>query len=175
MTKNKRLIFTSSLEKSRSKLWGSQIRVPKKISGKLIQKNSRRVLCSLDGAPEYQCALLPLGNDTYVLSVNKSLQKSLRLTIGRKVEVRLRKDDSKYGLPMPVEFAELLKQDEEGDKLIHGLTPGKLRTLLYIVGRGKNPDQRIERAIIIVRHLKGNAGKINYRRLGEEMKKGKVG
>ena len=113
-----------------------------------------------------------MGNATYVISVNRNLLKALRLSVGQKVTVGLRKDESQYGLPMPEEFAELLRQDKEGDRLIHALTPGKLRTLLYIAGRGKDADKRIERSIIIVKHLKENAGKINYRQLGEMLRKG---
>jgi len=168
----RQLTFSATLEKSKSKLWGSQIRVPKDAVSKLIEKSSRRVFCSLNGEPEYQCALLPVGNATYVISVNRNLLKALRLSVGQKVTVGLRKDESQYGLPMPEEFAELLRQDKEGDRLIHALTPAKLRTLLYIAGRGKDADQRIERSIIIVRHLKENAGKINYRQLGEMLRKG---
>jgi hypothetical protein len=174
-SKNEIRAFTSFLEISRNNLWGSHFRVPGKIAAELIERNSRRVLCSINDAPERQCALLPIGNEIYVISVNRELQKKLRLRIGEKFEVRLRKDKSKYGLPMPEEFAELLKQDRDAHRLIHALTPGKLRTLLYIVGRGKTSDQRIEWAVIIVRHLKENKGRINYRQLGEAMKKEKNG
>ena len=86
------------------------------------------------------------------------------------MEVGLRKDESEYGLPMPEELDELLKQDETGNRLFHALTPGKLRTLLYIAGQPKTSDVRLRRAIAIVEHLKSNDGKINYRQLNEEMK-----
>jgi uncharacterized protein YdeI (YjbR/CyaY-like superfamily) len=66
---------------------------------------------------------------------------------------------------MPEELAELLAQDEEGDRLFHALTPGKLRTLLYLVGQPKSSDIRLHRALVVVEHLKTNQGKIDYKKL----------
>ena len=87
------------------------------------------------------------------------------LKIGSKVSVKLCKDESEYGLPMPEELAELLAQDEEGDRLFHALTPGKIRTLLYIIGQPKNSDDRLHRALAVVEHLKMYKGKIEYKQL----------
>lgn len=168
---NKSLRFSSVVEKSRSKLWGHQIRVPKRIFDAVISGSSRRVWCSLNGAPEYQCALVPIGGGSYVITVNKLLQRKLNARPGTPVSATVRRDDSKYGLPMPEEFREVLKQDREGNRLFHALSSGRQRTLLYIIGKGKDSDQKIARGIIIVRHLKKNGGKINYRGLGEEMKR----
>jgi len=105
-----------------------------------------------------------------LITVNKKTRDKLGLKAGSKVNVSLRKDESEYGLPMPEELAEVLAQDETGNRLFHALTPGKLRTLLYIVGQVKDPDKRVGRAIAIVEHLKANGGKINYRQLNEELR-----
>ncbi|MBK7871886.1 MAG: hypothetical protein IPJ74_15005 [Saprospiraceae bacterium] len=48
------------------------------------------------------------------------------------VQATLRKDDSKYGLPMPEELAELLELDEEGNRFFHALTP-ESNALYYIL------------------------------------------
>ena len=66
---------------------------------------------------------------------------------------------------MTEELAELLAQDEEGNRLLHALTPGKIRTLLYIVGQPKTSDTRLHRALVVVEHLKANKGKIDYKQL----------
>jgi hypothetical protein len=157
--------FTSTLERSTNKLWGAHVRVPKRIVDKLVEDDSRRVVCTLNGEKQYQCALLPFGDGIFVVSVNKTLRKSLGLEFGKEVEVMLRKDRSEYGLPMPEEFREALRQDAGGDKLFHALTRGRQRTLLYIVGSAKLSDKRIAYAITIITHLKENGGKINYRQL----------
>ena len=163
--------FTSTLEESTNKLWGCHFGVPPTVAETLItQREDRRVVCTLHEKTQYQCAMLPRGDGTFLITVNKKIRKDLGLQIGTRVQVTLRRDDSEYGLPMPEEFAEVLAQDEEGNRLFHALTPGKLRTLLYIVSQVKNPDARISRSFIIVEHLKANAGKVNYRQLGETMK-----
>ena len=164
------LRFTSILERSTNNLWGAHFRVPDIIAKRFTGGSSRRVVCSLNRTATYQCALLPHGDGTFVITVNKKLRNLLGLSFGETVQVALKKDESKYGLPLPPELDELLKQDTEGSALFHALTPGKRRTLLYIVGSAKNSDKRIARAIIIIRHLKVNKGKINYRQLSISLK-----
>jgi hypothetical protein len=162
--------FTSSLEQSHNKLWGCHFRVPTRIAKRLIDGNSRRVVCTLNDSAEYQCAMLPHGNGAFVISVNKQLRDKLGLSFGVEVHVRLANDKSVYGLPMPEEFHELLQQDVEGNSMFHALTRGKQRTLLYIIGSAKGSEKRVTRSIVIVKHLKANRGKINYGQLTLSLK-----
>ncbi len=162
--------FTSALELSTNKLWGAHFVVPDIIAQVFVSNDVRRVVCTLNEKITYQCALLPKGDGSFLITVNKKTRDTLGLKAGSPVQVSLRKDESEYGLPMPEEMAEVLAQDADGDRLFHALTPGKIRTLLYIVGQVKDPDKRIGRAFAIVEHLKTNEGKINYRQLNEAMK-----
>ena len=132
---------------------------------KTNSSESRRFVCSLNGTVEYQTALLPIGDGVYVIRVAKKLLTTLELSVGDRVAVELWKDQSEYGLPLPVEFGELLRQDPVAEKLFHALTRGKQRTLLHIAGAVKSSAKRAERAIAIVNHLKMNNGKIDYKRL----------
>ncbi len=166
----RKLHFTSALEASDNKLWGAHVAVPEHVAAKLIVGTSRRVVCILNEAEIFQCALIPHGNGSFVITVNKKLRDKLDLKIGMTVDVRLQKDESKYGLPMPEEFAELLRQDKIGSRLFYALTAGRQRTLLYIVGKKKNPDARIECGIIILEHLKANKGTILYKKLNDALK-----
>jgi len=163
MPSKKTLRFTSVLEKSHNRLWGCHFGVPTDAAKNLIEGRSRRVFCSLNSSEERQCALLPRGDGSFVVAVNKKLQSALRLNIGMKVHVSLRNDESKYALPMPEELAELLRQDKEGNRLFHSLTAGKRRTLLYIVSSAKNSESRISKAVTVVQPLKVNGGKVNYK------------
>ncbi|MCC6279353.1 MAG: DUF1905 domain-containing protein [Saprospiraceae bacterium] len=165
------LHFTAFLEISDNKLWGAHLPVPDLIAQTFLADDAKRVVCTLNGKVEFQCGLIPKGEGIYCIVVNKKIRDQLGLKPGSPAQVSLRKDESEYGLPMPEELAEVLAQDEEGNRLFHALTPGKLRTLLYIVGHVKNTDVRIGRAIVIVEHLKANGGKINYRQLNEDLKK----
>ena len=131
----------------------------------------RRVVCTLNGTETIQCALLPAGNGTqYCISLNKKIRDKLRLAVGDTVLVGLTRDESKYGLPMPEELQEVLHQDDEGNELFQALTNGKQRTILYYVAKYKDIDRRIGSALIIIEHLKNNAGKIDYRKLYQELK-----
>jgi hypothetical protein len=166
----KEIRFTSILERSTNKLWGSHFRVPTNVAKKLMDGTSRRVVCTLNNSATYQCAMLPQKGGVFVISVNRQLCKKLKLDYGTDVQVSLKKDESEYGLPLPEELEEVFRQDSSGSRLFHALTRGKQRTLLYIVDKGKNPDVRIFRALTIVKHLASNKGKINYRQLSQTLK-----
>ncbi|CAN5407629.1 hypothetical protein BH10ACI3_BH10ACI3_20960 [soil metagenome] len=131
---------------------------------------SKRVVCSIKGGEPFQCALMPWGEIFYII-VNKSKRESAGIDAGDTVEVELVLDESKYGLPMPEEFQEVLNQDHEGDRLFHALTEGKQRSVLYYVSKIKDIDKRIHASLIFVDHLKENDGKIDNRLLMEELKR----
>jgi hypothetical protein len=131
---------------------------------------SRRVVCTINGTESFQCALLPSDGD-FVIIVNKTKRDKLGIGAGDKITVELQQDESKYGLPMPAEFNEVLKQDREGNKLFHALTAGKQRSLLYLVGKVKNIDRRIHTALVVVEHLKKNEGRIDGNTLYSELKR----
>ena len=162
--------FNSILELSHNKLWGAHFIVPDIIAQVFVSNGARRVVCVLNEVIEYQCALLPKGDGSFLITVNKKTRDTLHLKPGSPLRVSLRADDSEYGLPMPEELAEVLAQEEEGNRLFHALTPGKQRTLLYIVGNVKNTDTRLRRAIAIVDHLKQNGGKIDYKKLNVDLR-----
>ncbi len=169
--RTKLLYFTATLERSHNKLWGSHVRVPSSVALRFAGGKSRRVVRTLNDSPEHQCALLPFGNDVYVLSINKAWCDKLHLEIGSKVRVGIRKDESTYGLPVPEELTELFRQDKDANRLFHALTIGRQRTLLYMIGSARHPDTRAWRASLVIRHLSENNGKVNFRQLYQSMKR----
>ncbi len=162
--------FTAILQKFDSNLWFYYILVPEAICEPFIGEKEKRVVCTLNGTEEFQCALMPKGEGGYFININKKLRDKLKLNIGDAVTASIRKDDSQYGLPMPEEMAELMQQDDEGNRLFHALTPGKQRNLLYIVGSPKTSETRLKRAVVCIEHLKVNGGKIDFKRLNEDLK-----
>lgn len=134
-------------------------------------KKFRRVVCTINGRSAFQCALMPSGAGEYIISVNKKKREDLGIRVGDAIKVELARDDSKYGLPMPEEFREVLAQDPEGDRLFHALTPGKQRSLLYQANQKTNVDLRIHRALAIVEHLKENDGNVVWQKLGDDLKR----
>ncbi|MAW88157.1 MAG: hypothetical protein CMJ42_16690 [Phyllobacteriaceae bacterium] len=165
------MTFTSKIEIFDSPLWKYHLKVPEEVVEEFVKKKKvKRVQCTLNDSHTFQCALMPAGGGIYFINLNQQIRKKLRLNPGDNVRVELREDDSPYGLPMPEEFAELLAQDEESNRLFHALTPGKQRNLLYIIGSPKTADTRLRRALVCMEHLKKMNGKIDFKLLNEDLK-----
>jgi hypothetical protein len=162
--------FTSILENFNTRLWSYHIKVPQPIALHFLEQGDKRVVCRLQDTLEFQCAIMPAGEETYFININKKIRDQLRLMVGSSVHVSLEKDNSPYGLPFPEELKELLDQDRQGNTLFHSLTPGKQRNIIYAVNQVKNTDLRIHRAMIMIDHLKKNGGKINFKELYEELR-----
>jgi hypothetical protein len=168
--------FSAILEKSGSNIWGCHLVVPEEAVRTIERATKRkggssRVVCTLNDSLRYQCAVQHYGRGQRVLTVNKDRQRALQIEIGDEVHVQLARDASAYGLPMPEEFTEALAQDAEGSKRFHALTPGIRRTLIYIVGNVKDPEQRIRRATVVLRHLNTSKGSVDYRALYSDLTK----
>ena len=171
MAREKPVKFSSVLTKSTGEYGGLYFPVPREVAEKFEVKNgTRRVVCTANGKLTFQCAVLPNKKGFYI-GTNKSIRDALGITAGDKVKLEIKKDESKYGCPMPEEFQEVLNQDPEGDKLFHSLTPGKQRSILYYLGTIKDIDKRIQIGLIFIEHLKRNVGKIIHDQLTEELKR----
>lgn len=145
--------------------------VERKIADKFqFEGKSKRVVCFINGGQGFQCALMPWGETFYTI-VNKTKRDAAGIVAGDTVDVILEQDESKYGLPMPDEFAEVLRQDPSGDKMFHALTAGKQRSILYALSKPKDIDVRIHQSLLIIEHLKENDGKIIDKLLYEELKR----
>jgi hypothetical protein len=168
--------FTATLQGSESKIYQTHLVVPPEVASALLEHDAKRVVATLHSSSveyrsvEYQCGLIPRGGGKHVIMVNKEHRTRLKVGEGVAVLVRLCKDESEYGLAMPEELAELLRQDAEGNRWFHALSEGKRRTLLYIISSVKNSARRIERAIVIVEHLKVRQGKVDYKQLYNDLK-----
>lgn len=161
--------FTSHIDFFDSVLWGHFIPVPQEIAKKFIDGDNRRVRCILNGKVEKQSALMP-NKGEYFLLINKANLDKLQVRIGDPVNVKMTKDESTYGIDIPEEMQVCLDQDEIGSKWFHELTPGKQRSLIYLVSTVKNPDSRIRKSLAILHHLNEAHGKLDFRRLNEVFK-----
>ena len=115
--------------------------------------------------PPFNGAFIPVGKDAYIVLINKERMKKYRLQLGDEIELFVEEDTSEYGMPLPDEMAIAFEEDPEGSLLFHKLTPGRMRTLLHIVGKFKSPDKRIEKSVIILEHLKANNGVLDFKML----------
>jgi len=163
--------FKATLEQLDSSVWGQHIMVPDKVVKKFMSKDKNtRIICNINKTFSFHAALMPIGGGAYFINFSKQNSKKFGLKEGEILHVEILKDESKYGIPMPEEFQELLYQDIEGDKVFHALTPGKQRSLLHIIGKIKNTDIRIRKGLVVLNHLKSNNGKLDFRQLNEDFK-----
>ena len=170
-TASKKIKFDAVLTRFSSEYAHHFVPVTKEIADSFkFEKGSRRIVCTLNGTETFPCALMPY-DGAFFLMVNKSVRTRLGIEAGDTVSVELAKDESKYGMPMPEEFQEVLDQDAEGDRLFHALTPGKQRSMLYFIGKFKDIDRRIHTSLIFLEHLKRNNGKLDHAKLQEDLKR----
>ena len=162
--------FTARIENFNTRLWSYHIKVPAHIFKTFKDKGVKRVVCTLNDVLDFQCAIMPAGDDVYFININKKIRDQLGLKEGSKVTVQLAPDESEFGLPFPEELKAVLEDDKEGQKLFDQLTPGKQRNLIYAAGQVKNPELRIQRSIIMIDHLKHNGGKIDFKKLNAELR-----
>jgi len=159
--------FTSLVAQFDSNLRGFHVIVPLDVSAFYVKRGIKRFNCSINSFETFPCALISSGAGRYFIMLNKERVKKWQLRIGQSVVVELSEDQSKYGMPMPVEMAELMKIDDEGCHLFHTLTPGKQRSLLYLIGKPKKSETRLQKAWIVLEYLKSTRGKIEYQSLNE--------
>lgn len=142
------------------------IEVPKKTIAELGGTFKQRLTCSVNGKVKFQCGLMPLGGGDGYIMFSKARMKAVNAKAGDRLDIILTPDKSKFGLPMPPELKELLKQDKEGKKRFDKLTPGMQRYILHYVGTAKNPDLRLERAFMLITNLKKcETGKETFRKM----------
>ncbi len=161
--------FQSTVENFHTKLWGHHLSVPEEIAIEFIEGDNRRVICWLSDSVKIQSALMP-AKDYWFILLNKNVRDQLGLEEGQKIEVKIEKDHSEFGLPMPESFRVLLDQDDEGRKHFESLTMGKQRNLVYIVGKVKNVDSQLNKGLAIMDHLKEVKGQLDFKKLNEKIK-----
>ena len=161
---------TEILDHQNTNLWGGHLVVSDFVANEIKEQKFKRLICCLNNQVSFHCAMLSMGNGLHFINVNKEIQKKLKISFGSKVQVVLKEDISKYGMPLPPEMEELMSQDEELYATFHKLSPGKQRTLLYQIGKPKNSNTRIKKAILISRYLVSMNGNFDFRELNEYIK-----
>lgn len=162
--------FTAQLENLDSDTWHFHIAVPDVIAQPFLQTNQKRVICKIDGLDEFHCALMPKGNGQYFININKERRKKLGLSMGAKVQAKIKTDDSKYGLPICEELEELLKIDDEGSQYFHALSLGKQRTLIHVVSSPKRSETRLKKSVTMIEYLKSTRGQLDFKALNQAFK-----
>jgi hypothetical protein len=162
--------FVSKVEITDSSPPWHIVRVPRaEVADFGFSGNLRRVVCTLNGTETFNCALFPSRGE-YFITLSKALRNRLGVDVGDEIGVELSKDESEFGMPMPEEFAEVLRQDPEGSKLFEALSPGNQRLMLKLVDFVKDVDRRIVRSLVGVEVLKELGGRFDYRIIHDAMR-----
>ncbi|MDH7447122.1 YdeI/OmpD-associated family protein [Aquimarina sp. 2201CG14-23] len=143
-------IFETSLQTIHSILIPSEIAMP------FIAQNHKRVVVQIrymDASVRYHAALQKR-KDQFSIMFSKKYQKALGVFPNDFFEVQLFEDTSKYGVEMPEELEAVLESDPEASEIFESFTDGKKRSLIYYVLGFKNPQTRIDKALIITENIK---------------------
>jgi hypothetical protein len=164
------ITFKAPLEHHDSSLgWMFTVYIPEKLIPALGDERNPRVKVTYNDRIESHVSVKSKGPERYLV-LNKEVRSKLGLVLGQEVSVRIEEETSKYGMPIPEEFEEVLSQDEEGSRHFHNLTPGNQRSLIYVVSKVKNVDKRINKALAILEHLRETGGEVEYKGLNEKIK-----
>ena len=161
--------FEEKLGKFDFNHWHYHIPVPDAIAEQMMDESHRRVLIWIKDSGPYHMALMKAKECWYVL-VNQDLRKKLDLNEEKPFSVKIERDLSEFGHEVPDEFQVLLDQDEAGNEYFRALTPGKQRSLIFIVTTVKNSESRMRKSLAIIHHLKLAKGKLDFKQLNEWFK-----
>lgn len=134
------------------------------------EKNAARIIFSINGKGRIHRAFMPDGKGDYFILINKEICKQFDLEPDEQVTLEISPDDSEYGMPLPEELSELWALDEDAYRTFHSMTPGKQRSLIYMVAKPKGADTRVKKAVQISEYLKSVNGKLDYKALNAYMK-----
>lgn len=125
-----------------------------------------RVICTVNNKLSFQGGLVALGEGSAYITLNAKRMKELGVKLGSEVTISLAKDESEFGMEVPEELSELLKQDPEGKKRFETLSPGKQRYIIHYVSSVKSSHLRADRAVLLISNLKKlPLGKENFREM----------
>lgn len=134
------------------------------------EKNPSRIEVNINGQGSIFSGMMPDGQGNFFITVSKEVRKRFQLEEGEEAELVITPDDSDYGMPVPEEVVELWAVDEDAQRVFHLLTPGKQRSLLYLIAKPKGADTRVKKCIQIHEYLKSVNGKLDYKDMNAYMK-----
>jgi len=132
----------------------------------------KRIKCIFKRGFVHYAAMLPSKNSYHYILLNKEIIKKMKWKLGDHIEVQLEKADLKYGIPICEELEAVLHSDVEGSDYFHRLTIGAQRSLIHVINKYKNPQLRLDRSIILLRHLVLRQGNLDFKILNENFKEG---
>ena len=129
--------------------------VPFEIADALLKEsNMVRVIMHLQNGSKLHRALKRTKNGETRITLGKSTLKQAKINPEEELSLYLELDETEFGYEMPEEFAEVIRQDPEGDKAFRNLKPGMQRSFLHYIVSAKTVDTRIKRSLKLIDNLK---------------------
>jgi uncharacterized protein DUF1905/bacteriocin resistance YdeI/OmpD-like protein len=94
----------------------------------------------------FQNSLMPNGDGTHSMPVNKTLQAGAKAKAGETVSVTIEMDIKERVVALPAELEAALNSDEAASKMYKTLSPSHQKEFSDWVGGAKQPATRIARA-----------------------------
>lgn len=155
-----------------SLMWHYYIAIPEEIYAQMLKRTpDKRILCILNDQIHHYCAMMSKGSLHYIL-LNKSLFKKLGVGPDESIDVELRQQETKYGIPACDELIQILEADQEGSQYFHTLTIGTQRSLIHLINKYKNPQLRMDRILLLMRHLILRKGQLDFKILMSQFREG---
>lgn len=137
------------------------IHVPADFCAKFSGKKPPRIIITINKTISWKAAIMSLGNGNGFVGVSQKRIKEEGWKPGQPLEIQLEEDTDEETFPLPEEMAEILATDDEAHHYYKLLTDGKKRSITVYVNQPKNPQLRVDRAMLISKKLKAWKGKGN--------------
>jgi hypothetical protein len=163
------LQFKGTLSKFDFNHWQYHIPISDEVAEAFMDGQNRRVLIWIMEEGPFHMALFKAKTCWYIL-INQQHRTRFNLELGDEVILKIERDYSEFGHEVPEEFQVMLDQDEEANTIFRALTPGKQRSLVYLITKVKNPESRMKKSLAIMHHLRLSKGNIDGKQLNELIK-----
>lgn len=115
---------------------------------------NQRFEITLNESISWKAGSVSLGENQAYVPVSKARMKKINVDLGDIVSIQLKKDTSKYGMDVPEEFEEFLRQDAHAKKRFESLTMGLQRAVIYVIAQVKSSEKRIDKTLFLMENLK---------------------
>lgn len=115
---------------------------------------TQRFTIRINDKLEWEAGSVALGNQRAYITVSKARLKELGIELGDTVDVCLKENLNELGFEIPIEFEEVLRQDDEAKRRFEQLNPGFKRHIVYLIKNFKTSQSRVDKSIFYLENLK---------------------
>jgi hypothetical protein len=146
-------------EEQGEKTGWTYINIPVDVCNNLKPNNKKafRIKGTIDGFGIKQIAVLPMGDGTFILSINATMRKAIKKNEGSKVSMQLELDNDE--MEPDADLMECINDDKKAKEFYETFNPGAKRYYHNWVKQAKSIDTKAKRIAKIINAL---ARGLNY-------------